>query len=160
MIVLGIDPGIGRMGWGVIETSPTEKMLDYGCIETDKGNEAKRLLILAIELRKVCAEYRPAYIAIEQLFFSKNVSTAMSVSQARGVALMISAEFKIPTVDISPSKVKSVMGGGALKKRDIQILIQKQLKLVELPQPDDAADALAIALAGAAEVRWNKLIQK
>lgn len=158
-IVLGIDPGIGRMGWGVIKAGTPETCLGYGCIETLKTrSESERLVELEKSLEPIITKFKPELVALEQLFFSKNQTTAMSVAHARGVALLVIGRHRMQLVELSPSRIKSVVAGTATaKKPQMQLMIQRQLRLREKPRPDDAADALAIALAGLSQVRWNKM---
>ncbi|MDO8521387.1 MAG: crossover junction endodeoxyribonuclease RuvC [bacterium] len=152
MIILGIDPGIARMGFGVIEEVKLKaRAIDYGCIETTKDTpHAERLCILHGALTKLIQKYKPERVAVEQLFFSKNVKTALQVGEARGVIMLTCAMEKVPVVEISPKEVKVALTGyGQADKPQMQKMIQLILGLKELPKPDDAADALAIALAGA-----------
>lgn len=153
MIILGIDPGIARMGWGVVEEARGQKprTMAYGCLETKKETaHAERLRAVHDELTRLIQKYRPAKIAVEKLFFSKNVKTALSVGEARGVIMLTCAEAHVPVVEISPKEVKLALTGyGQADKKQMQKMIQLILMLKEIPKPDDAADALAIALAGA-----------
>ncbi len=152
MLILGIDPGLARLGWGVVEeTKQTPRALAYGCFETlSKTPHAERLAAVHKELLRLIKKYHPDKIAVEKLFFSKNVKTALQVGEARGVILMTAAILNIPIVEISPKEVKQTLTGyGQADKTQIQRMIQLLLKLKNIPKPDDAADALAIALAGA-----------
>ncbi len=152
MIILGIDPGIARMGWGVVEdTKQNTRAIDYGCVETAKDTpHAERLLILHKALIKFLQKYKPERVAVEQLFFSKNVKTALQVGEARGVIMLTCEMERVPVVEISPKEVKVALTGyGQADKRQMQKMIQLILKLKTIPKPDDAADALAIAIAGA-----------
>ena len=152
MIILGIDPGIARMGYGVVEeTKQQPHAVDYGCFETPSiMPHEKRLAAVHQELTRLIKKYRPDKIAVEKSFFSKNVKTALTVGEARGVILMTCAALKVPLVEITPKVVKQALTGyGGADKQQMQKMVQLILKLKELPKPDDAADALAIALAGA-----------
>lgn len=151
-IILGIDPGIARMGFGVIEEVKLKaRAIDYGCFETNKAvPHAERLLAIHNELTRLIQKHHPTKVAVEQLFFSKNVKTALQVGEARGVIMLTCAELKVPVVEISPKEVKQALTGyGQADKRQMQKMIQLLLGLKEMPKSDDAADALAIALAGA-----------
>ena len=149
MIVIGIDPGLARVGYGVIEVRNRKPVpLCYGCIETGKEETtAGRLLQIYTEAAKLLERYPPAQIAMEKLFFSKNITSAMSVSEARGVLLLLAEQKKIPVTEYTPNQVKqAITGSGRADKRQVQEMIMRLLHLDEIPQPDDAADALSIAL--------------
>ncbi len=150
MIVLGIDPGIGRTGWGVIlKNGNSTKPLAYGCIETEVGMPIeRRLQILRAELVKIIKQYKPESMGIEELFFNKNVKTALIVGQARGVILVTAAEMGLDVSSFTPLQVKTaVTGYGKAEKPQVGKMIKMLLGLTEVPKPDDTADALAIALA-------------
>ena len=153
MIILGIDPGIARMGWGAVEEVRGGKphAIAYGCFETKKETvHAERLRAVHDELTRLIKKYSPEKIAVEKLFFSKNVKTALTVGEARGVIMLTCAEARISVIEISPKEVKQALTGyGQADKKQMQKMIQLILMLKEMPKPDDAADALAIALAGA-----------
>lgn len=150
MIILGIDPGIARMGYGVIEEKGRDvKAVSYGCVETPKQMEhAERLVVIHKELLALIKKYKPSRVGVEQLFFSQNVKTALTVGEARGVILFTCAQEHVPIVEISPKTVKQTLTGyGQAEKQQMQKMIQLLLKLDKIPKPDDAADALAIAIA-------------
>ncbi|MDO8264751.1 MAG: crossover junction endodeoxyribonuclease RuvC [Candidatus Parcubacteria bacterium] len=154
MVILGIDPGTAATGWGIIEAKvPKNKnslvCINYGCIKTyPSSSPGDRLVIINSELKKLIKKYRPKTLAIEKLFFFKNLKTAMPVSQAKGVILMAAAENGIPVLEFTPPQVKMAMVGyGRAEKIQIQKIIKSLLRLKELPRPDDAADALAIAIS-------------
>lgn len=150
-IILGIDPGIADTGYGVIESEGSHlNCLTYGSIKTSsKLDLITRLDILHKELDKIIKKYKPDLAAIEQLFFNKNVRTALIVGQARGVALLTLKQNNLQIVDYTPSQVKSAVSSyGKASKLQVQKMVKLILKLKELPQPDDAADALAIAICG------------
>ena len=153
MVILGIDPGIARMGWGVVEEvrGGKPRAIAYGCFETGKETpHEERLRAVHDELTKLIKKHEPGKIAVEKLFFSKNVKTALTVGEARGVIMLTCAELSIPVVEISPKEVKQALTGyGQADKKQMQKMIQLILGLREIPKPDDAADALAIALSGA-----------
>ena len=149
MIILGIDPGSARMGFGVVTKAKGEKMkmIDYGCIETAPGHsDGERLKTLNNELNKIIKKYKPNALAVESLFFFKNPKTVMTVSQAKGVILMTAARKKIPTREYTPLQVKfAITGYGRADKKDVQKKIETLLSIKEKIKSDDAADALAIA---------------
>jgi crossover junction endodeoxyribonuclease RuvC len=149
MIVIGIDPGIARVGYGVIEVRNRKPVpLCYGCIETGKDlTTSSRLLQIYTEAAALLERYPPAHVAMEKLFFSKNITSAMSVSEARGVLLLLAEQKKIPVTEYTPNQVKqAITGSGRADKRAMQEMIKRLLHLDEVPKPDDAADALSIAL--------------
>ncbi len=148
-IILGLDPGIADTGYGVIKEEGTKlSCLAYGSIKTKAGDDLiKRLDILHQELDRIIKKYKPHSAAIEQLFFNKNVRTALIVGQARGVALLTLNQNKLAVVDFTPSQVKqAVTAYGRASKKQVQKMVKLILHLQEMPQPDDAADALAVAI--------------
>ena len=150
MIILGIDPGLARVGFGLIETSPEQiKMLDCGIIKTSKSeSEGERMVEIAKDLSVLIEKWKPNLAAVEKFFFYKS-STTISVVQARGVLIMTLARFKIPTVEFPPMQIKlAVAGSGHAKKGEVLEAVMRELNLATPPRPDDAADALAIALTG------------
>lgn len=150
MRVLGIDPGFADMGFGLIESSGGKnRCLAYGSVQTKAGTPMpKRLLKIHQELTKIIAKYRPERIGIEKLFFSTNAKTAMAVAEARGVIQLTIEQSGIPCMELHPSAVKiAVCGHGSAQKKEVQKMTQILLALKEIPKPDDAADALAIAVA-------------
>jgi len=157
-IVLGIDPGIADTGYGVIEFEEMKmSCLDYGSIKTGpKERMPDRLEKLSSELNKIIKKYRPAIFAIEQLFFCNNVKTAIAVGQARGVALLAAGRNKIPVVEFTPIQVKQAVSSyGGANKQQVQKMVKLILNLKEIPRPDDAADALAIAIAAGNSKKFN-----
>lgn len=148
MIALGIDPGTARLGYGVVESEPEPQALTYGTIETVPADTMPhRLSILYDRVTELIATYRPVVVAVEQLFFARNVTTAISVGQARGVVLLAAARANVPIAEYKPAEVKqAVVGYGKAEKHQVQLMVQVILDLAAPPQPDDAADALAIAL--------------
>lgn len=152
MRILGVDPGIGRLGWGIIEKEKgSVRVVGYGCIET-KVNSAisDRLVIIYQKLQDLLKEFQPKEMAIEELFFSKNVKTAFAVGQARGVVLLAAAQARLAIGVYTPSAVKSaVVGYGKADKKQVGQMVKLTLKLPKVPTPDDTADALAIALTHA-----------
>ncbi len=149
MRVIGIDPGLALMGFGVVESDGYRfKMLDYGVIETPAHTEdADRLLALWRGLNELFEKYKPDAVGVEELFFNKNVKTAIAVGQARGVALLAVRNCGIPLYEYTPLQVKqAVVGYGRAEKIQIQMMVKTLLNLKEVPKPDDAADALAVAI--------------
>lgn len=152
--ILGIDPGLARTGWGVIDRSHGhDGLLAYGVIETPiKTPDHERLALLFDELQEIINTHKPDCAAIERLFFEKNVKTAIQVGQARGVVMLALSLAKIPQQDVTPLQVKQAVAGyGAATKEQVQKMVQTLLKLQDIPRPDDAADALAVALTLQAE---------
>lgn len=150
MIILGIDPGTATTGFGVIrKTNNLEpRVVDYGCIKTKPGLVAgERLKILHQELNKIIKKYNPQIMAVENVYFFKNLKTAMPVSEAKGVILFTAAKKKIPVREFSPLQVKmTVAGYGRADKKQVQKMVKVLLNLKDVPKTDDAADALGIAL--------------
>ena len=149
MIVIGIDPGLARVGYGVIAVANRKPQpICYGCIETDKDLRAsERLVQIYNELTALFEKYPPTQVAVEKLFFSKNITSAMNVSEARGVILLLAEQQKIPVSEYTPNQVKqAITGSGSADKRQMQEMIMRLLHLPEIPKPDDAADGLSIAL--------------
>lgn len=152
MRIIGVDPGLGRLGWGVIEVQNSEcRVQNYGCIETfQKLSEEKRIQQIFEELSQIIQENQPNVLAVEELFFSKNVTTAFMVGQARGIVLLLAAQHSLPIVAYNPGEVKvAVTGYGKAEKKQIGQMVKAILKLQNLPKLDDTTDALAIALTHA-----------
>lgn len=150
--ILGVDPGTARLGWAFLEDRlGIVALLDFGCLETASTTQsAPRLQTLFHGLRDLMARYQPQEMAVEKLFFSKNVKTALAVGEARGVILLAAAEAGLRIAEYTPGQVKeSVTGTGSAEKGQVQRMVQRLLHLEELPSQDDAADALAIALCHA-----------
>jgi len=148
-LILGIDPGIADTGYGVISDDKGKlTCLTYGSIKTSpKDDLITRLNCLHIELDKIIRKYKPDLASVEELFFSKNVKTALIVGQARGVILLTLKQNKLSVFEFKPSQVKQAVSGyGAAKKDQVQKMVKVLLGLKEIPKPDDAADALAIAI--------------
>lgn len=151
LTVLGIDPGLGRVGYGFVRRRRGELTLnDFGVIETPPhAPVGQRLQLIHGQLRVLIKRHRPHQIAVEKLFFSKNVKTALAVGEARGVVLLAAAETNTPLEEFSPQAVKlSVTGYGHADKQQVQRMIQSQFRLKRPPSPDDAADAIALAVCG------------
>jgi crossover junction endodeoxyribonuclease RuvC len=149
VIILGIDPGTAALGYGIVERNGGRlRAIDYGCFETSPDvSMPERLLAIHGLVSDLIALHQPAVVAVERLFFSKNAQTAMAVGQARGVVLLAAAEHGAPVREATPNEVKSAIAGyGAADKEQVQRMVQLVLGMTELPRPDDAADALAIAV--------------
>ena len=151
-VILGIDPGYAILGWGVISDG---KHLAHGIIQTYPTDEmGQRLAYINRELTAIIKKHQPTDIAIEEVFFGKNAKTAIKVSHARGVCLLCAVEHTGKIYEYKPAQVKqAVVGVGNANKNQIQSMVQKILNLKEIPKPDDAADALAIAITHSAYYR-------
>lgn len=152
MIVLGIDPGTARTGYGLVSREGSSlRMVDYGCLETVNDRPlGARLLLIHEALTDLIDSHRPAVMGVERLFFNRNVQTAFAVGQARGVALLAAAQHGLPVFEYGPHEVKlAVTGYGRATKDQVQRMVQLVLSMAELPRPDDAADALAVAVCTA-----------
>lgn len=148
-IIIGIDPGIADTGYGIIKiTGAKLTCLSYGSIKTSPLQELPaRLKVLHQELDKIIKHYKPNLAAVEQLFFNKNVRTALIVGQARGVALLTLIENNLPIFEFTPSQIKQAVSSyGQASKTQVQKMVKLILNLKEIPRPDDAADALAAAI--------------
>ena len=149
MIVLGIDPGTAALGWGIVEgRSGRLRMLDAGCLETKPdASLPKRLLAIHGLLDELIALHKPDLVAVERLFFSRNVQTAFAVGQARGVVLLAAAQAEVPVREATPNEVKvAVTGHGRAPKDQVGRMVAVCLGLAEPPRRDDTADALAVAI--------------
>jgi crossover junction endodeoxyribonuclease RuvC len=152
MIILGIDPGTARLGFGVLRKEGSKLAhLAHGCLETPKEMpHPERLSVIHRELHKIIELHRPELVGVEKLFFQKNVKTAMTVSEARGVTLLALRDRGMRISEHTPLQVKmAVTGYGAADKRQVQEMVRRLFSLKEIPKPDDAADALAIAYCAA-----------
>ncbi|KKS52224.1 MAG: Crossover junction endodeoxyribonuclease RuvC [Parcubacteria group bacterium GW2011_GWA2_42_28] len=150
MIILGIDPGFARMGWGVIsKTGPKFSLIDYGCLETSSESDlADRQEMIFDGISKVIKKYKPDLAGVETLFFNTNAKTAVKVGEARGVILLALKKSGIKSTDLTPLQVKQAVSGyGRAEKSQVQKMVKALLNLKQIPRPDDAADALAVALA-------------
>lgn len=149
--ILGIDPGTARMGYGIVEDAngSRERAVVFGCLETPaKMLPELRLQALYQGLVELIHTYEPEVLAVEELFFGRNVTTAIHVGQARGIVLLAAADHGLPVREFTPMQVKmSVTGYGRADKVQVQQMVRSLLGLRELPKPDDAADALAVAIA-------------
>ena len=152
MIILGIDPGTATTGFGIINQNKNQpELVDFGVIATDKSlSDAERLEILADDINELIKKYKPAAVGIEKLFFTTNQKTVMTVSQARGAIMLTCQKLKLQILEFTPLQVKSfICGYGKAEKKQVQFVVQKTFKLKSVPKPDDAADALAIAICTA-----------
>ena len=159
MIILGIDPGTATTGFGIIDYDKNSfSCLDYGVIETLSSECAgERLKQINFDLNHIIKKHNPALVAVESLFFFKNLKTVMPVSQARGVILFTVSKNNIPFVEYTPLQAKiAVTGYGKAQKNQVQEMVKNILNLEELPKPDDAADALAIAICCANNLKFSK----
>ena len=174
MKILGIDPGVATTGWGVIEQvkSPAStrgrlstrggqklKVKSCGCILTSKKcSQAERLLLIAKEIQKIIKMHQPDIVAIEKLFFSKNLKTAMAVSEARGAILTACASKGLPIYEFTPLEVKmAITGYGRAEKKQIQKMVKTILGLKDQPKQDDLADALACAICCSNSLKMRTL---
>ena len=152
MRILGIDPGIAIVGFGLIEPDRGNmRMLQYGAVTTEAGLPlATRLVQIEDDMRALIRQLQPDEIAIEELFFSKNITTGIAVAHGRGVVLCTAERLGIPIFEYTPMQVKqAVVGYGLAEKRQVMDMTRRLLKLKAVPKPDDAADALAIAICHA-----------
>lgn len=162
MRIIGIDPGFGRIGWGVIEKVGGDwKALDYGCIETDPKTEfVNRLADLHKQVVDLIKKYQPELMAVEELFFFRNVTTAIQVGQARGAILLAAVNNGVAVDEFTPLQIKQAMTGyGRAEKKQMQELTRIMLGLKEKIKSDDAADALAVAIC-AGQSLWTRKISK
>jgi len=164
MIVLGIDPGIATTGFGVVREEPSGQLISlaHGVIETPKTQTlSRRLQMLRDQLRRLIEEWRPEEIAVEELFFANNAKTAMIVGQARGVILLTLEDSGRALNEYTPLQVKQAISGyGQADKKQMQEMVRLLLNLPKAPKPDDAADALAIAITHLQSRRWAKLSER
>lgn len=164
MPILGIDPGIAITGYGLIDLDPAGNPIPvkYGVIDSTavKGTSS-RLVFLYDSMMQLLADYNPSSCGLEKLYFSKNVSTAMAVSEGRGVVQLCLAQFGVPVFEYSPNEVKqAVTSSGRADKTQVQVMVKALLQLETIPRPDDAADALAIALCHQASMGLNAAIKQ
>jgi crossover junction endodeoxyribonuclease RuvC len=160
MKILGIDPGFGRMGYGIILGSGMDAaFIRAGCLETEKAlPHIDRLHALYTELTHIIDEEQPELLAVEELFFSKNAKTALKVAEVRGIILILARMRNIPVMELKPLEVKiATCGYGNADKTQVQHMVTNILRLSTIPKPDDAADALAIAITAAAVTKSNRI---
>ena len=163
MRILGIDPGTAIMGYGVIEGRGDEAVL-IGCgtiTPVLRSPIGERLSYLYHQLTEIVTRYQPDVVAIEQPFVAKNIKSALAISRAQAVAILVAANGNIPTCEYTPAQIKQrVANYGASSKEQVQEMVRLQLGLTEVPQPSDAADALAVALCHLGEVHLSQLLAK
>ncbi|MCI9561846.1 MAG: crossover junction endodeoxyribonuclease RuvC [Clostridia bacterium] len=161
MIILGLDPGLATMGYGVIEKQKNDNnvALDYGVVLTPKNESLPvRLAMLEEGVNKILNKYKPDEIAVEELFFVKNITTGIPVAHARGVMLLTCIKYCGKLYEYTPNQIKmSLTGYGRADKIQMQQVVTSLLHLSKIPRPDDAADALAVALCHAHTSRFGKL---
>ena len=160
MIILGIDPGIAIVGWGVIEFKGNKfKTIDYGAITTKAHTKLDtRLLSVYDELCEIIHKYKPDAISIEELFFNTNVKTAITVAHARGVIVLAASKSGIPTFEYTPLQIKQALTDyGRADKPQMQNMVKIMLNLNAIPKPDDTADALAVAICHAHSAKFNSI---
>ncbi len=163
MLALGIDPGTAICGYGLVElTGNRLRALYYGAVFTDKDMAPElRLQRIYDGIAALIKDYRPDIMCVEQLFFNRNVTTAIAVGQARGVVLLAAANTNLEVLEFTPMQVKlAVTGTGAATKEQVTFMVQHLLNIRQKPKPDDVADALAIAVCGlhtAAARKWQEL---
>ena len=160
--ILGIDPGLATMGWGVIDTDGARhKLVAYGTLDTRPGvTFPYRLRSLYIGFQQLTQTYQPDDIAFEELFFAKNVTTGIAVGGARGVALMAACEYTDNLYEYTPMQIKqAVTGYGGADKHQVQQMVKMLLNMKEIARPDDAADALAVALTHANSMNAKHLFR-
>ena len=149
MIVLGIDPGVATIGFGVLDAQRGKNtLIQYGVITTPAGLPlSQRLRQIHADMEQLIRQFKPDEMAVEELFFSKNITTGISVAHGRGVILLAAEQLGVPVFEYTPMQVKqAVVGYGAAEKRQIMLMTQRLLGMKQIPKPDDAADALAIAI--------------
>ena len=149
MRVLGIDPGVATIGFGVVDFQRgAQRLIQYGVITTPAGLPlSRRLLQISEDMGELLSQFKPDEAAVEELFFTKNITTGIAVAHGRGVILLELERSGIPSFEYTPMQVKQAVAGyGGADKRQVMLMTQRLLKMREIPRPDDAADALAIAI--------------
>lgn len=159
MLILGIDPGIAIVGYSIVECKGNKfKAIDYGCIRTKSDLLfPERIKIIYDSLTEIIKEYRPSDLAIEELFFNKNVKTAIKVGQARGVEILAAVNENLGIYEYTPLQIKqAVVGYGRADKNQVQEMVKMLLNLDKKPKPDDVADALAVAICHGASIKFKE----
>ena len=149
MIILGIDPGVATIGFGLIDARRQKNtLLRYGVISTPPGIPlSSRLLQISEDMEQLIRQFRPDEMAVEELFFSKNITTGISVAHGRGVILLSAEKLGVPVFEYTPMQVKQAVAGyGKADKKQVMLMTQRLLNMKQIPRPDDAADALALAI--------------
>ena len=160
MRIIGIDPGTATIGYGVIDcVNGRNRVVAYGVITTSpKKTDAERLLDIYCDVNTIISEFNPGIVAMERLFFARNTTTAIAVAKASGVIQLAMTQRDLAIEEYTPMEVKlSVVGHGTAEKKQVQYMIQRILELKEIPKPDDAADALAIAVCHAHSMKLKNL---
>lgn len=163
MRFLGIDPGIAIVGFGFIDKVGNKLTpVQYGCIQTEAHTpDEERLLHVYEAMLQLIDKYKPDAVALEKLFFNRNVTTAMSVSQARGVLILAAIQRGLPIAEYTPMQVKqAIVGYGKAEKKQVQEMVRMYLKLQAIPKPDDVADALAVAICHAHSYTLNSKLNE
>lgn len=164
MRILGLDPGTATVGYGLIDLVDGQPVVvTYGVFSTspEDGGTARRLQIVYQKLNDLIEQYHPDAAAVEELFFGRNVTTAVKVGQARGVLLLALANAGISVAEYSPPKIKEAVSGyGKASKQQVQFMVKNILNLDEIPKPDDAADGLAVALTHYQNYRYESIISE
>ncbi|WP_211747578.1 crossover junction endodeoxyribonuclease RuvC [Paenibacillus sp. Marseille-Q4541] len=163
MRFLGIDPGIAIVGFGFIDKTGSKLTpVQYGCIQTEAHTpDEERLLHVYEAMLQLIDKYKPDAVALEKLFFNRNVTTAMSVSQARGVLILAAIQRGLPIAEYTPMQVKqAIVGYGKAEKKQVQEMVRMYLKLQAIPKPDDVADALAVAICHAHSYALNSKLNE
>lgn len=162
MIVIGIDPGFGRVGYGIIEYKNNKyKVIEYGSITTEKNLEfSKRLNKIEKDLTSVCSKYKIDVASVEKLFFNTNISTGIKVAEARGVILNTLENLNIDICEYTPLQIKqALVGYGRADKNQIKTMIKKYLNLETMPKLDDTTDALAMAVCHTHSYKMNEMLK-
>jgi crossover junction endodeoxyribonuclease RuvC len=162
MLVLGIDPGTALCGYGLVRTEKDDlSLVAYGAVSTHANSPLPpRLLQIYNSLTSLIADHRPDAAAVEKLFFAKNARTALAVGHARGVALLAAAQANLPVFEYTPNEVKqAIVGYGGAQKHQMQQMVQVLLHLDFVPEPDDAADAIAVAICHLHTARLRELVE-
>lgn len=149
MVILGIDPGVATIGFGVLQAERSRnRLLQYGVITTPAGIPlSSRLLQISNDMEELIHAFHPDEMAVEELFFTKNITTGIAVAHGRGVILLAAERLGVPVFEYTPMQVKqAVVGYGKAEKRQVMLMTQRLLGMKEIPRPDDAADALALAI--------------
>lgn len=160
MVIVGIDPGIAIVGYSAVDyTGNSFKLIEYGTIETPAGLPlTKRLGTIYVKMNDLLLRHRPSVVAVEQLFWGRNVTTGINVAHARGVILLCAGQLGIGVSEYTPLQIKqAVAGHGRADKKQIQSMMKLLLNLSEVPKPDDAADAIAVAICCAHNYNYEKL---
>jgi crossover junction endodeoxyribonuclease RuvC len=164
MLALGLDPGTATTGYGIVRLAPDGGLLavKFGVITTPKNTPApERLVTLYDQLQSLLRKYKPETVAVEKLFFQRNVTTALAVGQARGVMLLALARAGLKVYEYTPNEIKQAVAGyGSAGKRQMQEMVRVLLALEDIPRPDDAADALAVAICHLHSARMLQLVEE